>query len=98
MNSPSSARLNVKILAAHRGQGYAKDAVRTFLACFFGRIGGRLMIDGVAVANRAGQQLLASIGFARDDSIQDVCSMAMTSQMYLKQYGEPNQGLEDTGA
>ncbi|HUT61355.1 MAG TPA: GNAT family N-acetyltransferase [Phycisphaerae bacterium] len=93
-----SARLNVKILAAHRGRGYARDAVRTFLACFFGRIGGRLLTDDLAVANRAGQQLLASIGFARDDSIQDACSMAMTRRMYLKQYGEPDQTLEDTRA
>ena len=93
-----SARLNVKILAAHRGRGYAKDAGRTFLACFFGRIGGRLMTDDVAAANRAGRQLLASIGFARDESMHDVCRMVMTRQMYLKQYGQPDQALEDTRA
>ena len=55
-------------------------------------------VTNVAVGNRAGQQLLASIGFARDEGMQDVCRMVLTSQMYLKQYGEPNQSLEDTGA
>lgn len=83
-----SAELNVKVLASHRGCGYAKDALITFLGCFFGRIGGCIMTDDVALNNLSGQHLLLSIGFNRDDSVQNVYKMIMTKQMYVKQYGE----------
>ena len=87
-----SARLNVKMLASRRGQGYAKNALRAFLACFFGQIGARVMTDDVARDNLGGQQLLASIGFERDDSVQDVCKMVMTRQMYVSRYGAAQLG------
>ena len=73
-----SATLNVKIHAAHRDHGYTKDAVRTFLDFFFGRVGGRTMSDDVAVDNEAGRRLLESMGFERDESVSEVCRMVLT--------------------
>jgi len=86
-----SADLNVKVLAACRGHGYAKDALHTFLKFFFGPVGGQLMSDDLAVGNRPGQLLLASVGFERDQGVSDVCRMTMTREKYVKGYGEPNQ-------
>ncbi|MFC1597680.1 GNAT family N-acetyltransferase [Planctomycetota bacterium] len=90
-----SADLNVKILAVSRGHGYGRDALRTFLEFFFGRVGGHFMTDDVALKNRAGQQLLASMGFEKNDRVSDVFRMTLTRQMYLERYGEPGQGLND---
>ena len=92
-----SAELNVKVLAAHRRRGYGKDALRTFLKFFFGRVAGRLMTDDVALANRPGRRLLESLGVEKDDSVSDVCRMTMTRQRYLKQYEKPSQAMEDIG-
>lgn len=86
-----SAELNVKILAACRGHGYAKDALCTFLKFYFGQVGGRLMTDDIAPDNRPGQRLLESVGFQRDDTVSDVCRMTMTKRMHLKEHGEPNK-------
>ena len=44
-----TAELNVKVLASHRGHGYAKDALRIFLEFFFRRVEGCVMTDDVAV-------------------------------------------------
>ena len=84
-----SAELNVKVLATRRGRGYARDALFAFLAFFFGRVGGRLMTDDVAIANHVGRQLLASLGFTRD-AAEDVCRMVMTRQTYVSRHGEPD--------
>lgn len=86
-----SADLNIKILAAQRRHGNAKDALDTFLEFFFVRVGGRLLTDDVAEANRAGQQLLTSLGFASDNSVQEICRMTMTKQVYVSRRGELNQ-------
>ncbi|MGD1002277.1 MAG: GNAT family protein [Candidatus Brocadiia bacterium] len=81
-----SAVLNVKVVATQRGHGYAKDAILALLAFFFGRVGGRLMTDDVAVDNLLGQHLLRSLGFDRDDTATDVCRMVMTRQMHAIRY------------
>lgn len=86
-----AAHLNIKILAACRGRGHAKDALRTFLSFFFGHIRGQLMSDDVAVDNRPGQELLASMGFERDHGVSGVCRMSMTREKYVKRHGEPNR-------
>ncbi len=86
-----SAELNIKVLAACRRNGYAKDALRTFLAFFFGRAGGQTMVDDVALDNRAGQHLIASAGFEQDNTVSGVCRMTMTRQMYVGRYGEPGR-------
>ena len=91
-----SARLNVKVLARHRRHGYAKDALCAFLACFFGRLGGRVMTDDVALGNQPGEHLLLALGFARDDTVADVCQMVMTRQMYVTLYGQPGGEVDSS--
>jgi RimJ/RimL family protein N-acetyltransferase len=82
-----SARLNVKVMARYRRRGYGSDALEAFLACFFGRIGGMLMIDDVALDNSGGQRVISSVGFAQDHSVTDVCYMTMTREMYASRGG-----------
>ena len=82
-----SAELNVKVLAVHRGRGYGKDALRTFLGFFFDRIGGRVMTDDVAVDNQAAQCLLSSLGFEEAEGASDACMMVMTQEKYVNRYG-----------
>jgi RimJ/RimL family protein N-acetyltransferase len=91
-----SARLNLKVLASYRGQGYAKDALGAFLARFFGRIGGRLMTDDVALDNHPGQRLLSSFGFHRDDRVSELYRMVMAREAYVSRYGEPGGTVEPT--
>lgn len=86
-----SAGLNIKVLASRRGQGYAKDALDAFLRFFFGRVGGQVMVDDVALDNRVGQQLLESIGFERDRSVAEVCWLTMTRTAYVRRFGEPDR-------
>jgi RimJ/RimL family protein N-acetyltransferase len=86
-----SAELSIKVLAARRGHGYAKDALDAFLEFFFVRVGGELLTDDVAGTNRAGQQLLTSRGFAGDHSVQGICRMRMTKQTYVSSHREPNR-------
>jgi RimJ/RimL family protein N-acetyltransferase len=82
-----SAVLNIKVLAAQRAHGYAKDAIDVFLEFFFVRVGGELLTDDVAGTNRAGQQLLTSLGFAGDNLVQGICRMMMTKRMYESSRG-----------
>jgi RimJ/RimL family protein N-acetyltransferase len=62
-----TAELNVKVASPYRGNGYARAAMRTFLDSFFHEIGGRVMIDDLAVGNVGGQQALLRFGFERVD-------------------------------
>ena len=89
-----SAGLNIKVLASHRGLGYGKDALATFLAFFFGPVGGRVMTDNVGIGNRLGQRLLLSSGFEIDERFKDVCMMAMTKEKVVMRYGDPNKPVQ----
>ena len=90
-----SAVLNIKVMAKHRGHGYATDALRTFLSWFFTQAGGRKMIDDVALDNQSGQRLLKSLGFeqvsnripAHNCQAADVCMLDMTKEMFTAKYG-----------
>jgi RimJ/RimL family protein N-acetyltransferase len=82
-----TARLNIKVLAKYRGNGYAKDALLPFLAWFFGPAGGLTMTDDVGLDNHGGQSLLRSLGFEQDTDFSGVCMLVMTRQMYTAKYG-----------
>ena len=86
-----TARLNIKVHAKQRGHGYGKDALVTFLAFFFRKVGGRVMTDNVGIKNHLAQRLLLSSGFEIDESYSDVCMMVMTRDMYLALYENPNR-------
>lgn len=79
-----SAELNVKTLATHRRRGLAGDALRTFLAFFFDRVGGRLMVDDVALGNPAGLRLLRSVGFEEQEAGSESCRMTLARTTYMK--------------
>jgi RimJ/RimL family protein N-acetyltransferase len=82
-----SADLNAKILATHRGNGYGKDALQTFLTFFFNTVGGRIMHDDVALGNKGGRHLLISLGFEQDTRITDVCRLTLTADRYASLKG-----------
>jgi RimJ/RimL family protein N-acetyltransferase len=85
-----TAGLNIKVLACHRGKGYAKDALHTFLTYFFGPFGGLIMTDDVGLHNHAGQRFLSRFGFQNDSSRKDVCMMRMTKEMFVSRSGDIN--------
>ena len=68
-----------EVLAEYRGQGYGKDALGTLLDFYFNRIGGALMHDEIALDNRAGQRLLASVGFEVVHTGADAYRMEITA-------------------
>ncbi len=86
-----TAELNVKILAPHRRRGYARDALGVFLGYFFGQFGGEVMIDDVALDNRAGRHLMAALGFRHDAERTDVYRMRMTKRMFTALHGKPGK-------
>ena len=73
------ADLNVKILNMHRGNGYGRDALQTFLSFFFEIVGGCLMRDDVARGNKGGQHLLLLLGFKQDTRVTNVCRLELTA-------------------
>lgn len=85
-----TAELNLKIASGERGKGYARAALPQFLDLFFGDAGGRVMVDGVALDNRRGQQVLLAFGFEHDPTAKDVVLLRMTSERFRALY--PLQG------
>lgn len=83
-----TGELNIKISHCQRRRGYAKEAMRLFLAYFFGEYGGRTIIDKVALDNHTGRQALLKFGFEHDPSIKEVCFLQMTQQRYHDLHGE----------
>jgi hypothetical protein len=77
-----TAELNIKIASAKRGKGYAKKALIQFLDYFFNQLGGRVMLDDVALDNEEGQKLLLRFGFEHDPGMDDVFRLFMTRERY----------------
>jgi RimJ/RimL family protein N-acetyltransferase len=80
------ANFNVKIAAPFRGQGYAREAMVVFLGHFFHRLGGRAIVDDVALSNEAGQQALLRFGFEHDPSVTDVFRLRMTREWFESRF------------
>ena len=91
-----TARLNIKVLASKRGNGYAKDALRTFLSFFFYQVGGVLITDDVALENKSGQAFLTSFGFEKAQTKPGCFPMEMSRDNYAMLYQEANQSLDGT--
>ena len=81
------ASFNIKVAAAERGKGYAKEAMQLFLGYFFLELGGKILVDDVAVSNSAGQRALLRFGFEHDPSHDEVFRLRMTRQHYEDLYG-----------
>lgn len=54
---------NIKIKANHRRNGYAKDALLTFLNYCFNNRGLRLMTDEIAIDNKVSHDFFLNLGF-----------------------------------
>ena len=80
------AEFNVKVHHQHRGQGYGKDAMLVFLDYFFNQVGGKVMVDDVALDNDAGQQALLRFGFTQDLEFKDVFRLVMTKEIFNRRY------------
>lgn len=80
------ARFNIKIAADARGQGYAHQAMLRFLDEFFNQLGGREMVDDIALDNLRGQQVLLDFGFVHDPSQEDVFLVRLTRQRFNALY------------
>jgi RimJ/RimL family protein N-acetyltransferase len=78
----STAALNIKVVASHRGRGFGESALQPFLRYFFEQVGGAELIDDVALGNTAGQRLLLRCGFLHDTTRQDVYLLRMTRQRF----------------
>lgn len=76
-----TADLNMKIIAASRGNGYAADALNTFLRFFFEKVSGAILFDDVAKENTAGQHLLRNRGFLEEQK-PDGCLFRYTEKMF----------------
>lgn len=77
-----TAELNLKIAHKERRKGYAKEAMLLFLDYFFNSLKGRVLVDDVALDNKAGQQALLSFGFEYDPKVKDVFRLLMTQERY----------------
>lgn len=81
-----TAEFNLKIADKERRKGYAKEAMLLFLDYFFNSLKGRVLIDDVALDNKAGQQALLSFGFEHDSKVKDVFGLLMTRERYNTLY------------
>ena len=77
-----TAEFNIKIAGTKRGKGYAKKAMILFFEIFFNQMGGRIMIDDVALDNQRGQHLLLDFGFEHDSQFVDVFRLFLTREQY----------------
>ena len=77
-----TADFNVKILAARRGRGYGRAAMRLLLDHFFNHLGGRLMTDDLAPDNLVGQAALRRFGWEHDPGATGVCRLRLTRDRF----------------
>ena len=81
-----TAYFNLTIAYKERRKGYAKEAMLLFLDYFFNCLKGRVLIDNIALDNKAGQQALLSFGFEHDSKVKDVFRLLMTRERYNTLY------------
>ncbi|MGL4655990.1 MAG: GNAT family N-acetyltransferase [Sarcina sp.] len=58
------ARLNVKIQAQYRGNGYGSEAIKLLLEYYFYEFGGDVIVDTVSKENKIGENTLKKLGFS----------------------------------
>jgi phosphoribosylformimino-5-aminoimidazole carboxamide ribotide isomerase len=77
-----TADFNIKMLAARRGCGLGRAAMRLLLDYFFNTLGGQVMLDDLALDNPVGQRALLRFGFERDVSVTDVFRLRLTRERF----------------
>jgi RimJ/RimL family protein N-acetyltransferase len=81
-----TAMFNLKIAGSERGKGYARMAMRIFLQPFFNELGGRIMLDDIALDNLRGQEVLLRFGFRHDPNKKDIFRAAITKEQFNRLY------------
>jgi RimJ/RimL family protein N-acetyltransferase len=81
-----TAMFNLKIAGSECGKGYARAAMRIFLHTFFNELGGRIMLDDIALSNLRGQEVLLRFGFRHDPSKKDIFRAAITKEKFNRLY------------
>lgn len=81
-----TADLNIKIGAKYQGNGYAKEALRQFLAYFFNDFGARLIQDRVAKINPIGKKYLLDFGFIEAGSYADADLLQLSRNRFNDRY------------
>jgi len=75
-----TAKFNIKIANSERGKGYGLEAMLLFLDYFFNELGGKIMVDDIALDNYRGQETLLRFGFERDPGNEEVYKVRMTKE------------------
>jgi len=81
-----NAELNIKVVFKHRGNGFAKQALISFLDYFFNEYGGLFIIDRVAINNCSGKKFLLDFGFTLDSQSSDYFLLQITRGDYNSKY------------
>jgi RimJ/RimL family protein N-acetyltransferase len=81
-----TAMFNLKIASAERGKGYAWLAMREFLDMFFNELGGRTMLDDIALNNLRGREVLIEFGFVHEPCKEDVFKVYITKNRFNQLY------------
>jgi RimJ/RimL family protein N-acetyltransferase len=87
-----AADFNLKILAARRGRGYGRAAMRLLLDYFFNQLGGRVMTDDLALTNLVGQQALRRFGWEHDPTVTDNYRLVLTRERFNALHGAGRAG------
>ena len=90
-----TANLNLKIAHKERRKGYAGEAMAVFLSYFFNNLGGRVLVDGVALENKAGQQALLRFGFEHDPGVDKVFLLRLTRERFNALHGSTKASRGD---
>lgn len=80
-----TADFNIKIQSKHRGNGYAKEAMKLILEYYFTEFGGQVMRD--AVMNINGQQALSKFGFDIESKSDNIIVFKLTKEKFMDIYG-----------
>ncbi len=81
-----TAMFNLKIAGTERGKGYARAAMRSFLDIYFNILGGRIMMDDIALDNLRGQEVFIRFGFVHDPRVEDVFRVSMSKARFNRLY------------
>jgi RimJ/RimL family protein N-acetyltransferase len=83
-----TAEFNLKVQHSVRGRGYGTAAMLIFLREFFVDLGGREMVDPIAVGNVAGQEALIKFGFEHDSTRDGIMVLRMSAERFQELHGE----------
>jgi RimJ/RimL family protein N-acetyltransferase len=82
-----TAMFNLKVVHSERGKGYGQRAMLLFLRHFFYELGGKMMVDDIALDNLQGRKVLVQFGFVHDPSQREVFRVYLTKVRFHQLHG-----------